>query len=90
MIPEGFLKETDKTGRFLIRSIRTGKLYACEPLHTKERRRWGYIQQFSDGAIQKEESLITEENGFKNIETLKPGESPLEWIKRIDSTYPTI
>lgn len=28
-------------------------------------------------------SIITEENGFKNIVTLKPGESPDSYIERL-------
>ena len=39
------------------------------------------------GSIKPEESMITEENGFDKIHTLKEGESPLEFIERIDEEY---
>ena len=31
--------------------------------------------------------MITEENGFDWIHLLKPGESPLDYIDRIDDDY---
>ena len=31
--------------------------------------------------------MITKENGFEKIHVLKPGESPLDYINRIDDEY---
>lgn len=39
------------------------------------------------GSVRPEQSLITEENGFKNITTLKVGESPFDEIERRDKEY---
>lgn len=41
------------------------------------------------GSIEKEESMITTENGFEKIHELKAGESPLQHIEMLDSKYPT-
>lgn len=42
------------------------------------------------GSIEPDESLITEENGFYNIHTLKPGQSPTDFIIELDSKYPDL
>ena len=39
------------------------------------------------GSIEENESLITKENGFKNIHELKPGENPLGFIEILDNKY---
>lgn len=39
------------------------------------------------GSVRPEQSLITEENGFKNVVTLKVGESPFDEIDRRDKEY---
>ena len=39
------------------------------------------------GSIRKDESIITKENGFDKIHTLGVGESPLDYINRIDDEY---
>jgi len=94
-IRDRFLSKTDETGRFIIYSFRTGISYFCEPLDTGERRRFGDINpatgqvegsygQKYRGAIHPKDSLITEENGFKNIVILKPGVSPNGYVNEID------
>lgn len=98
-LPEGFLKNTDETGRFIVTSVRTGKSYAIEPIgdpHTV----WGSIDPATKtldnkkgfkkyrGSIEEKDSLITEENGFKNIQVLPPGTSPLAAVEFVDSQYP--
>lgn len=40
------------------------------------------------GSIDAKDSLITEENGFKNIRELGVGVSPLHAIDVIDAQYP--
>jgi len=96
-----FLVNTEETGRFLVKSKRTGKTYFIEPQgdpHVE----WGSIDQSTGkmnvkkgwkknkGSTDKEDSLITKENGFDNIVTLKAGESPLSYIERIDAKLPSI
>jgi len=97
-LKEKFLYKTEDSGRFIVTSIRTGRKYFVEPIgdpHTN----WGSVDQASGklnvkkgwqrfkGSIEKEDSLITKENGFEKIHNLKPGESPLEYIDRLDSQY---
>lgn len=100
-INDRFFTDTDSTGRFIVRSTRTGKTYAVEPIgdpHTK----WGSIDPASKklvnkpafkkyrGSIDAKDSLITEENGFHNIRMLEPGDSPLAVIEQIDAKYPDL
>lgn len=94
-----FLFESTETGRFLVKSIKTGKTYFVECLDSDERSCWGDFDpvekklqtsnygQKHKGSIRPEESMITEENGFTNIHTLGVGESPLSYIDRIDEEY---
>lgn len=100
-IREQFLTKTDETGRFTVYSTRTGRTYYVEP-HGDPHVEWGSVDPVSGkmctkkgwkkskGSIEPDASLITKDNGFKNIKTLKAGESPLAYIERIDSGYPSI
>ena len=93
-----FLFNRDDTGRFIVKSEKTGKIYFVEPIDGDERALWGdynpstkkfegnYGNKYK-GSIRSEESMITEENGFDKIHTLKTGESPLDYINRIDEEY---
>lgn len=94
-----FFTNTDHTGRFMVTSARTGRSYAVEPIgNTKTN--WGSIDPASGdlmnkkgagkyrGAIDKNDSLITEENGFTNIQMLDPGTSPMHAIHVLDAKYP--
>lgn len=83
-----------ETGRFYIRS-RSGKLYVIEPIDNgKKDGDWGNqipgsnkmekVKAKFKGAVKERESIITEENGFQNIVTLEPGQSPLEYIERLE------
>lgn len=102
-IRKKFLTNTDETGRYMVTSLRTGKTYAIEPIgFPKERLKWGSIDPADPhgglmhkkgdgkyrGSIDEEDSLITEENGFKNIRMLDPGTSPLAAIDFVDKQYP--
>lgn len=96
-----FLYKTDDTGRFIITSKRTGSTYFIEP-QGDPHIEWGSVDQSSGkmnvkkgwkknkGSTDREDSLITTKNGFKNIITLKAGESPLAYIERIDNGKPTV
>jgi hypothetical protein len=97
-IQEQFLTNTDHTGRFIVTSKRTGRRYFIEPIGNVKTK-WGDVQSYSSGvvtgsygekyrgSIDESDSLITEENGFENIQVLEPGVSPLKYIDKIDSQY---
>ena len=93
-----FLFNRDETGRFIVKSIKTSKSYFVEVIDGDERTNWGDVDpatkkmtgSYGDkykGSIRKEESMITKENGFDKIHTLGVGESPLDYINRIDDEY---
>jgi hypothetical protein len=93
-----FLTNTDETGRFIVKSQKTGRTYFVEAIDGDEKAIWGdwdpatkkitgsYGEKYK-GSIKPSETMITEENGFDKIHTLQPGESPLEFIDRIDEEY---
>ncbi len=95
-----FFTNTDDTGRFIVVSKRTGRKYFVEPIETAHTPKWGSIDPATGqlmhkkgdgkyrGGISEKESLITPENGFKNIVTLDIGVSPLAYIDMIDAKYP--
>lgn len=95
-----FYKDTDHTGRFTITSHRTGVKYAVEVLDPRNRpESWGDVDPATKqttgsyghkykGSIARDESLITEENGFKNITELPIGTSPEGYIEWKDAQYP--
>lgn len=97
-----FLSSTDESGRFIVASQRTGKRYFVEPILGAQTPKWGSIDPATGklmnkkgagkytGAIEKTESLITEENGFKNIQTIDAGISPLHAIELLDAKYPDL
>lgn len=97
-VKQQFLQNTDETGRFIVTSERTGKTYYVEPIgHSGVS--WGDMDpatkkvsgSYGDkyrGSIDAKDSLITEENGFKNIQMLDKGTSPLHAIEVIDAKYP--
>lgn len=101
MLPNNFLTNTDETGRFIVKSQRTGKTYAVEPIGNVKTK-WGSIDPASKemmhkkgdgkyrGSIDEKDSLITEANGFINIQMLEPGSSPLAEIEMLDAKYPSI
>lgn len=97
-IKKRFLTNTDQTGRFIVKSIVTGITYYVEPIGTTHNAGWGdmdpatkkltgtYGDKYA-GCIEKEDSLITKENGFKNIQLLSEGVSPLSVINERDKEY---
>lgn len=93
-VREKFLTNTDATGRFIVKSLRTGRTYFVEPLGDPHRV-WGDMDPATKtlsgdygnkykGSVKESESLITDENGFVNIRLLDPGTSPLAVIEEID------
>lgn len=93
-----FLTNRDETGRFIVKSLKTGRTYFVETIDGDERTSWGDYNPITKdfetsnygkhkGSIKEEESLITEGNGFNKIYYLGVGESPLDYINRIDEEY---
>lgn len=92
-----FYEHRDHTGRFCIISHRTGVKYAVEPMGGRSD--WGDVDPVTKkttgsygskyrGSIDREDSLITQENGFKNIIELPKGYSPEAYIEWKDAQYP--
>lgn len=58
------------TGRYKVTDEKTGRTFIVEPIMKGKVRRneWtDSVDNASGGAIQEKDSVITEENGFKNI-----------------------
>lgn len=82
-----------KTGRFYVKH--GDRTFVVEPIgNSLAREKFGDINpatkkvegNYGDkhpGVIDPADSVITEENGFKNIKTLKPGESPFDYINEL-------
>lgn len=98
---KNFLVNSDETGKHIVYSMRTGKKYYVEPIGNPRMADWGSYNpstgnienkkgsgKFS-GCVPEDESVITVENGFKNIHFIENG-SPYSIIDEIDSKYPTI
>lgn len=98
-----FYDNSSETGRHTYKSFRTKKVYAIEPIDKSGRPAdWGSYNPSTGnienkkgagkftGSIHPDDSLITEENGFTNIQMLDPGTSPYSAIELIDSQYPTV
>ena len=93
-----FLTNTDETGRFIVKSLKTGKTYFVEAIDANNRSVWGDFDPATKkfqgnygtkyrGCIDEKESMITEENGFSKIHMLGVGESPLGYIEKLDNEY---
>lgn len=93
-----FTSNTDETGRMIVTSLKTGKKYFIEAIGSGYNEIFGDVDpvtkkmtgNYGDkytGSVRVENSLITEENGFKNITTLKVGESPFDEIEKRDKEY---
>lgn len=94
-----FLTNTDETGRFIVKSFRTGKTYYVEPVGDT-RTHWGSIDPASGtlmnkkghdkyrGSVDVKDSMIKLENGFSRVHDLDPGTSPFHAIDVIDAQYP--
>ena len=93
-----FLVNSDETGRFIVKSLITGVTYYVEPIGDLHPADWGDIDPATKkmtgtygekhcGCINEDESLITKENGFENIEMLGVGVSPMSKIEERDKIY---
>ncbi len=94
-----FFEDTDHTGRHMCISFRTGKRYYIEAIDGKSKVKWGDLDPSTKkltgdygskyhGAVDKKDSLITEENGFDKVHELPPGTSPMVYIEKLDAEYP--
>lgn len=92
-----FLADTDETGRFIVRSSKTGIAYFVEVLDPRHNtsERFGDINPATGqiegayglkykGSIKRDESMISEENGCINIHETPKGVSPYAYINSID------
>lgn len=94
-----FLVNRDDTGRFIVRSLKTGKAYYVEPIDSGEMTKWGDYDPASKrfltenygrkhkGSVSPEESMITEDAGFDKIYQTDFGESPFDFIRRVDDEH---
>lgn len=93
-----FLTNTDETGRFIVKSLKTNREYYVECIGSEHSSGWGDVDpatkkhtgSYGDkyiGCINEKDSLITEKNGFKNIQLLGEGVSPLSEIYKRDLEY---
>lgn len=96
-VVKGFLVNSSETGRHIVTSFRTGKRYYVEPIGSGHSN-WGDLDpatkkmtgSYGDkytGSVTEKESVITPENGFKNI-CLVEGGSPYPMIEIMDAKYP--
>lgn len=93
-----FLIDSEETGRFIVKSLTTGKTYFVEPIGNKHPSDWGdlnpatgkiegsYGKKYT-GCVTEKESIIASDNGFTNIVNLGVGVSPICEIEKIDRQY---
>ena len=92
-VKRDFLKNSDATGKFVVYG-KNGKKYFVEPVGGHAH--WGDLNPATGkvegsygnkypGSVSEKDSVMTEENGFEDVVTLDPGESPLEYIDRLEN-----
>ncbi len=89
------LPPTSETGRFMV-TTRSGRRFLVEPvgmtktgfgdINPATKKVEGTYGQKHRGSINKDESVITSTNGFRNITTLSAGTSPMGYIDMLDSS----
>jgi hypothetical protein len=96
-----FFEDRDETGRFVVISSKTGVKYYVEPIGNGRPADWGSYNPSTGkienkkgfdkftGSVKPEESIITEENGFKDVVMLGVGESPFSEIEKRDDIHYT-
>lgn len=97
-----FLTNRDDSGRFIVESYRTGKVYFIEPIGPDRSADWGSYNPSTGiienkkgfdkhrGSIEEKDSLITKENGFSEITYSGIGCSPFSVIDQLDALHPDI
>ena len=82
------------TGRYYIVDFKTGRKFCVEPLIGEHTPKWGDLNPATKklegnygnkhiGAIDRKDTIITKENGFKNIIELESGISPEDYIEKL-------
>ena len=85
--------KTSETGAYMIIDQKSGRKFMVEPI-SGNRISWGDVNpatgkvegDYGDknkGSIDLKDSVITTENGFKNIKITKTGESPMNYINEL-------
>jgi len=94
-----FFEDRDETGRFRVTSSKTGVSYFIEPQGNGRPADWGSFNPSTGkienkkgfdkftGSVLPDETIITEENGFKNIDMIGIGTSPFSEIDRRDEIH---
>lgn len=94
-----FFEDTDETGRHAIRSAITGVWYFVEPIGDGRGGDWGSLNPSTGdiehkkgdgkytGSVRVTDSLITEENGFTDIDLLEVGCSYMSEIAYRDMAH---
>ena len=94
-----FFEDRDETGRFMVISNVTGIKYFVEPIGDGRGGDWGSYNPGTGeiehkkgdgkytGSVHLQDSLVTAENGFINVELLVQGESPMGIIALRDEAY---
>ena len=83
-----------ESGRYFVTDFKTGRKFCVEPIGNDSHVIWGDINPATKkiegeygekykGRIDEDETIITEENGYKNIVTLQAGESPDSYISKL-------
>jgi hypothetical protein len=86
-----------ESGRYYVRDGKTGRVFCVEPLSADNEKTTAKVfknggtdttseknkSQPQGGSIYEEDSIITEENGFKHIEFAPPGMSPMDIINKM-------
>jgi hypothetical protein len=96
-----FLVNSEETGRHIVTSFRTGRKYYIEPIGNGRMADWGSYNPGTGnienkkgagkhtGSVTAAESIITQENGFVNIQMIESG-SPYSIIDEMDAKYPRV
>lgn len=85
------------TGRYYVIDHKTGRKFCIEPISERDQRisdrtftnggtsgdAMKNKSSIAGGSIHEEDSIITEENEYKNIVTLPPGVSPEGYIEQL-------
>ena len=94
-----FFEDRDESGRFRVTSSKTGVQYYIEPIGNGRPADWGSYNPSTGkienkkgfdkytGSVKLEESMVTEENGFTNVELLGVGVSPFSEIDKRDEIH---
>lgn len=78
------MNKSENTGRFWIIDEESGRKFLVEPIGSPRTEFGDSIKNENQakGSIKESESIITKENGFKNILTLEKGVSPIDFIEK--------